>query len=1165
MKVQAWQETVVIPTYEVGKPEKNPIFLEKRVYQGSSGAVYPHPVIEKVSDTPVDKEWQAVWLENDYLKIMLLPELGGRVQMAYDKMKERHFVYYNEVIKPALVGLTGPWISGGIEFNWPQHHRPSTYEPVDFAIEEHTDGSTTVWCSEIERMFRTRGMAGFTLYPDKAYMEIRVKLYNRTSQPQTFLWWANPAVAVNDDYQSVFPPDVHAVFDHGKRDVSKFPVATGTYYKMDYSAGVDISRYKNIPVPTSYMAIESKYDFVGGYENDTRGGLLHVANHHVSPGKKQWTWGNGDFGKAWDRNLTDRNGPYIELMCGVYTDNQPDFSWLMPYEEKSFNQYFMPYRDLGVVKNATKDVMLNLEIFEGKADVRIYTTGTYKQSKVVLKSKEWLLEAGGAVLKAGSKDVKTGSRGLHSEEQNLKVGSRGPNSGNRAVKSGSQVKNSEVQVLMEETVDLDPRGAYLREVAVDPSMAEQSFHLAVYDADGRLMIEWSPEEDVLKPVPEPAKAAKQPEEILTNEELYLNGLHLEQYRHATYDPTAYYLEALKRDPEDIRNNIAMGMWLLRRGKFAEAEQHFRKAYERTIFRNPNPYNGEPLFNLGLVLRLQGKDREAYKYLHKSVWNAAFMDSGYFQVAQIDASRKDWALALENLERSLDRNQNNHKARHLKTVLMRKLGNKDEANRSAKGANAASDLAASQFADRSLALDRFNFGVLFEKHLLGESGALNQMRKLMRGNIHNYMEIALDYAWAGLYEEAVAMLDEGIGQQEQVYPMAYYYKAWIQHMAGDLESAVESVQQAEKCAPDYCFPHQLESFPALQLAMELYPEGARAPYYLGNFWYNARQYREAMDCFERSAQLDDTFPTVFRNLALARFNKSGQQEQAVADMEKAFALDPTDARILMELNQLYIKVNKDVASRFALLEQYPELVEERDDLYLEKAQLHILKKEYNIACEQIMERKFHPWEGGEGKVSGAYIASLTGMAKQAIEKGRFREAIESLEKAKVYPENLGEGKLQGAQENQVNYWLGCAYEGLGEQKKARTAWMEGSTGLSEPTAAWYYNDQQPDTIYYQGLSLLKLGDEQGARSRFNKLIDYGEKHYFDAIRIDYFAVSLPDLQIWEEDLDRRNRIHCNYLMALGHQGMGNTAKVAEYFRKVLEQDSSHEGAVEHFEL
>ena len=286
MKVKVWQEDIVIPTYEVGKPEKNPMFLEKRVYQGSSGVVYPYPVIEKIADEAVDKSYKALWLENEYVKIMILPELGGRVQMAYDKIKERHFVYYNHVIKPALVGLAGPWISGGIEFNWPQHHRPSTYTPVDWAIEELEDGGATVWVNERERMFHQRGAAGFTLRPGKAYLEIQGRLYNPTPVPQTFLWWANPAVAVNDDYQSVFPSDVNAVFDHGKRDVSSFPIATGVYYKMDYSPGTDISRYKNIPVPTSYMAIQSKYDFVGGYENDTRAGLLHVANHNISPGMK---------------------------------------------------------------------------------------------------------------------------------------------------------------------------------------------------------------------------------------------------------------------------------------------------------------------------------------------------------------------------------------------------------------------------------------------------------------------------------------------------------------------------------------------------------------------------------------------------------------------------------------------------------------------------------------------------------------------------------------------------------------------------------------------------------------------------------------------------------------------------------------------------------------
>jgi hypothetical protein len=306
-QVRVWEEVIEIPTYGVGEPDKNPMFLEKRVYQGSSGKVYPYPVIDKIQDEKKLQAYRLVLLENEYLHIEIMPEIGGRIYRAIDKTNGYDFVYYNRVIKPALVGLTGPWISGGIEFNWPQHHRPNTFGPVEYSIKHNLDGSKTVWISEIDRMYGTKMVAGFTLYPGKAYLEIHAQLYNRTPEPQTFLWWANPAVPVNEHTQSVFPPDVHAVSDHGKRDVSRFPIATGTYYKVDYSSGVDISWYKNIPVPTSYMAYQSSYNFVGGYDHALHAGMLHVANHHISPGKKQWTWGSGEFGKAWDRNLTDED------------------------------------------------------------------------------------------------------------------------------------------------------------------------------------------------------------------------------------------------------------------------------------------------------------------------------------------------------------------------------------------------------------------------------------------------------------------------------------------------------------------------------------------------------------------------------------------------------------------------------------------------------------------------------------------------------------------------------------------------------------------------------------------------------------------------------------------------------------------------------------------
>ncbi|MBQ6415470.1 MAG: DUF5107 domain-containing protein, partial [Butyrivibrio sp.] len=230
IEAKIWEESVLIPTYEVGKPDINPMFLEKRVYQGSTGKIYPYPSTNEISRTKKDVAWKAVFLENEYIKVMILPQLGGRIQRAYDKTNDYDFVYYNQVIKPALVGLTGPWISGGIEFNWPQHHRPTTYSPVDYKLAQNSDGSVTLITGDVDQMYGTKEITRFTLYPGKAFIEITGQLYNRTPLPQTFLWWANPAVSVNDYTQSIFPPDVHNVYDHGKRAVSRFPIATGEYY-----------------------------------------------------------------------------------------------------------------------------------------------------------------------------------------------------------------------------------------------------------------------------------------------------------------------------------------------------------------------------------------------------------------------------------------------------------------------------------------------------------------------------------------------------------------------------------------------------------------------------------------------------------------------------------------------------------------------------------------------------------------------------------------------------------------------------------------------------------------------------------------------------------------------------------------------------------------------
>ncbi|MDP4240459.1 MAG: DUF5107 domain-containing protein [Bacteroidota bacterium] len=1091
-EVRAWNEDIVLPTYEIGQEEKNPIFLEKRVYQGSSGSVYPYPVVEKISDTKVDKTYHAIFIENYYLKIMILPELGGRVHMAYDKIKKRHFVYYNQVVKPALVGLTGPWISGGIEFNWPQHHRPSTFLPTDSWIETNADGSQTIWCNEVERMFRTKGAQGFTLYPDKAYLEIKVKLYNRTPFPQTFLWWANPAVVVNEHYHSVFPPDVNAVFDHGKRDVSSFPIATGIYYKQDYSAGVDISKYKNIPVPTSYMAIRSKYDFVGGYETKEQGGLLHVANHNVSPGKKQWTWGNSDFGQAWDRNLTDEDGPYIELMTGVYTDNQPDFSWLQPYEEKSWVQYFMPYSLVGYVKNASKDVIVNLEVKEGNATVVVYTTSLYNNLKVVL-------------------------------------------------------KDNFQKLIFEKQIQVSPEAPYMETVPMGISIVE-NLKLQVLDHQGKLMIEYETKKPEEKPLPEPAKAAKDPKDIASIEQLFLTGLHLEQYRHATYNPMDYYQEALRRDETDIRCNNALGLLLMRKGQFQKAEAYFRKAIETLTERNPNPYDGEAYYQLGLCCKIQGKNDEAYDAFFKATWNVAWQDAAYLSLAQIDTAKGDYIQALDNVDRSLVRNWHNHKSRQLKGSILRKLGRTEEAL---------------SWVEDSLKIDHFNSGCHFEKYLLtGNPECLETMKTLMRGWVHNYLEYALDFSAAGLYDESIRLLAIYLETSSVIYPTVLYALGYFNQMSGDEKAALELYKQAEECNPDYCFPNRFEEVIILQNAIKNYPAGAKAPYFLGNFWYSKQQYDEAILSWEKSAELDASFPTVWRNLSLAYYNKLNDKQKALAALEKSFSLDNSDSRILMELDQLYKKMGRSHKERLAFLKNHLELVNSRDDLSIEYITLHNQLEQFEQAKELIDKRIFHPWEGGEGKITGQYVFCRVELAKRAIKEKRYSDAIALLQETESYPHNLGEGKLPNTEENDIYYYKGLAYEGLGELGKATILFEKATIGSSEPQIAFFYNDSQPDKIFYQGLAKRALGYEKESEICFKNLIRHGEEHVNDNCRIDYFAVSLPDLAIWDENLNIRNRIHCNYVMGLGMLGLGDKKAASGFFSEVLALDINHQGAQIH---
>lgn len=1102
------REPVKLLTYSPAPPDKNPMFLEKRVYQGSNGQVYPLPFYNRIEEKPTQQEWDAIHIENDWIYVMILPQLGGRIHILRDKTNGYDAIYNQSVIKPALVGLAGPWASGGIEFNWPQHHRPATFMPTEVAIEKHSDGSATVWLSDHDPLLRLKGMHGICLHPGRAYLELKVRAYNRTPYTQTFLWWANVATRVHEAYQSYFPPDVQYIADHARRATSQYPLCQGSYYGVDYKgraqhgiprheipsqfppahvrtpqhdlpryAPNDLSWYANIPVPTSYMCLGTKEDFVGAYDYKAQAGLLHIANHHIAPGKKQWTWGNHNFGYAWDRNLTepDANGeyaPYIELMAGVYTDNQPDFSFLQPGETKTWSQYWYPYQKIGTAQHANLDAALHLHIDGKRAEFAVTTTRIFPDARIT-----------------------------------LSVGDK---------------------VLFERRVDLQPGTAFSHIVTQRAVSSTEAPTLRIVTQDGQPIIHYTPKPQNSATPPAPATEPPPPQEISSADELYITGLHLRQYSHATRCPSLYWKEALRRDSGDARCNNAMGLWHLRRGEFTLAEPYFHAAIARLTHRNPNPYDGEPYYNLGLCLRALQRDDEAYDAIYKSVWNHAWQPAGYHALAEIDCTRRDWTLALDHLERALRGNTDNLRARNLQTLVLRQLHRDDDAV---------------AVLNTTLTLDPLDIWAL---HL--RDGKVPRDTQLA-------LDLAHDYARAGFHAEAIAVLEAAAQSPDPgTAPLVHYTLGWLHEKLGQLDHARISRAKARCADPDYCFPSRAEEIAILQSAIADNPRDQRAPYYLGNLLYDRRRHREAIALWQRATQLDPANAVAWRNLGIGSYNILHSPDKARTAYEQALRANPADARLLYERDQLWKRLRIAPAKRLAALLDKPELVRQRDDLSLELCALYNQTGQPENASSILRERRFQPWEGGEGLALGQYIRTQLQLGLQSLAANLPALAHDSFACALTPPNNLGEAWHLLANPSDIYYHLGCACAALGDKIAARKHWT---------AAATFKGDFQNMSVrpfsemtYYSALSLAKLGHTASAKKMFRDLLAYARQLKKTKATIDYFATSLPTMLLFDEDLQERQTTTALFLEAQALLGLGHTKEARQLLRQVLRRDPNH---------
>jgi tetratricopeptide (TPR) repeat protein len=983
-QVKMFEGSLIIPTYPLGPPEINPIFYTPTDYQGAQNRVYPYPNLDRLSDSKTDKSYKGLFLENEYISICVLPELGGRLYIATDKTNGYDFFYRNHVIKPSLIGMAGAWISGGIEWNIPHHHRVSTFMPVDYRLVVNPDSSKTIWVGEYEKRHRTKWAVGLTLHPGKAYIETTIRYFNVTPQITSLLIWANPAVHANENYQVIFPPDVEYAVYHAKTQFTTWPLADQFYQGIDFTGGIDLSWWKNTTSPTSFFQWGSEQNFVAGIDHAKQAGTVLIGDRYTCPGKKMWNWGNNAVARLWDQILTDNDGPYIELMAGAYSDNQPDYSWCDPYSAKWATHYYYPVKGLSGIKEANKDAALNIEFQEGKARIELNVTAIH--------------------------------RNLH-----------------------LQVYRDD-SLIFQQAADCRPDQAFTMEIPLKGNPLPTAIRVGIVAEDGRELIAYQSKPKKNLPVPETYQPPAQPGEITTVDELYQAGLRLEQFHNAHLNPLAYYEEALRRDPKCIEVNTAMGIHCLKNYDFSTAETYLRTATGVVTQNHTRAKNTEPLYYLGLVLYHQSKFKEAYDWLQKAAWSHAFVSPALYLCAVIDCQNHSYERALENLSRSYREDNLNIETQDLLIILHRKTGKYREALSLAGDALLTDpvDLIALYEKTRLTELDPDHNSLLPYKQ---------DLITALRDEPDNYLETAFRYIRSGFYADALAILEMAAGSKNTRlagYPLIHYGIAYCLEAMNDLPRAHTQLQKASGLSTDYCFPYGTDQLALLSKALEMNPRDAAAWYYLGNIYADYLP-DKAVECWESAIRLSPDMAIAWRNLAGLYAHKMDNMPKSLEDINKALQLNPDDPQYLVEADMYYGYAGISPEKRLELFEDHRDVIDITDAATVKYNNLLVWAGRYSQAIKSLKTRNIHAYERFNTNYHVTWVDAHVLEGIRLLEKKRIREAIPFFEAALTFPRNLE--TAEDSKAGIALYYLGLAWKMLGESEKAKEYFMQSSSGSS----------------------------------------------------------------------------------------------------------------------
>ena len=1012
--VRVYEQPLNIPAYRLGKPEILPR------WNPHFGKIYPYPMLDKLTDFKYDRTFRALWLENDYVKVLVLPEIGGRLHGAQDKTNGYQFMFNQRTIKPALVGMGGAWISGGIEWNFPDGHRISGFRPTDWRIVENPDGSRTVWTGEIERVFGMRWSVGNTLHPGRNWIETKVRLFNCTPYPHSFLYWADCGVRGTPEFQAIIPGEIAS--SHGKHNFYHWPIHNG----------VDLRQWKNAPGGTSYFAWENESDFFGTWNPEDNGGLVHWADHNIVRGKKLWFCGTSPAGRLWEVVLTDGDLPLVEPQAGAYSDNQPDYHWIMPGETKTFSHYWFPVRDIGPWDYANLEGSLALRLEKNRVKIGWSPTGPNQNARVILCA-------------AG--------REFYSH-----------------------------------TVDAGPGTPFTDELDAPQGVDLYSLKMTVLSAENDTLLCFTHRAPDPPPLPEPDPPFPPAEKLGSQDSLFLVGNYLERFRKPEL-AVDYYGEALKRDSMDVRINTAMGLVYLKQGLYAETLQFLARALKR------QPSFARARYYQGLAELSLGDPAKAEQDLNLASYDLAYYATAHFELAQLAASQGRLERALEHIERSVRGNADNAQAHAVKALILNRLGRHEEALAVASGVQSADPLDFLSLSEQAAALEHLGREAEAKtagKKLLAltRSSSENHLELAIRyarcGSYEDAARVLRMITDQPGYEKLCPMV---------YYYLSYYYNLLGKKLESNVFLTRGSEVSTDYCFPSrlesaavlrfameknprdaqayyllgtlYFSKNRVDdAIRILQRSVSLDPGNAVAQRNLGYAWVGKKDLERARVAYEAALEADHDLPLAILELDKIYHDLDLSAGQRASFLEKyreqAFKSDP----LLKRLISLYVQLGRYDDALEALTSHRFHSWEGRYGVHLYWVQSRIKKGDfafqagdYEQALEHYRLALSYPSNLEVDAQPGAIHARKRfklGLALEAL--GREKEARGEFEKVV---------KDRPRPDNAYQYFRGKALDRLGRKDEARKVYQELLDRLGEPAVRRNVSAEGPGRRLFSG--------------------------------------------------------------------------------------------------